>query len=136
MNPAHSSTEGLIDSLDEALGGLGLEDICDREQVLMRRDQFLWVVAQMGLWLINIGIHNGMKGQLQSALPWLYWAWCYSRNLELACKDPLTILLFANISEMLLCLYYLYKKSPNKSQALATIIHCRRAGEGTIGTGL
>ena len=36
---------------------------------------------------VNIGVHNGMKGQMQSALPWLHWAWCYSHHLELACKD-------------------------------------------------
>ena len=71
---------------------------------------------------VNIGIHNGMKAQLQSALPWLHWAWCYSHCLELACKDAITSPLFANINEMLLRLYYLYRKSPKKSQELTTIV--------------
>ena len=63
-----------------------------------------------------------MKGQLQSSLPWLHWTWCYSHHLELACKDALTSPLFADINDMLLRLYYLYKKSPKKSQELTTIV--------------
>ena len=59
---------------------------------------------------------------MQSTLPWLYWAWCYSHRLELACKDALTSPLFAEINEMLLRLYYLYKKSLKKSQELSAIV--------------
>lgn len=71
---------------------------------------------------VNIGIHNGMKGQVQSTLPWLYCAWCYSHRLELACKEAVTSPLFADINEMLLRLYYVYRKSPKKSQELTTIV--------------
>lgn len=78
---------------------------------------------------VNIGVHNGMKGQLQSTPPWLYWAWSYSHRLELACKDALTSLLIADIYEMLLRLYYLYRKSAKKSQEL-TIYHYRRVEGG------
>ena len=31
----------------------------------------------------NVSQHNGMRGKLQRALPWLFWAWCYAHRLEL-----------------------------------------------------
>ena len=36
---------------------------------------------------VNVSEHSGMKGIMQRALPWLFWAWCYAHRLELACKD-------------------------------------------------
>ena len=120
VSPTHSNAGGLIDCLGQALRQLGLEHIRDREQVLGRTGPVLVGGGTDGA-SVNIGVHNGMKGQLQSALPWLHWAWCYSHRLELACKDALKSPLFANINEMLLRLYYLYK-SPKKSQELTTIV--------------
>ncbi len=84
MNPTHNTAEGLIDSLGEALGRLGLADIRDREQVLGVGGPVLVGGGTDGA-SVNVSIHNGMKGQMQSPVPWLYWAWCYSHLLELAC---------------------------------------------------
>ena len=53
--------------------------------------------------------------------PWLFWAWCFSYRLELACKDACTSSLFGEISEMLLRLFYVYNKSSKKSRELASI---------------
>jgi len=64
---------------------------------------------------INVGEHNGMKGKLQSEIPWLFWAWCYEHCLELACKDAPLSNIFKNISEMLLKHFSIYSKSPLKS---------------------
>ena len=118
MNPTQGNADGLIECLGRALRRLGLEDVCDRKGLLGRSGPVLVGGGTDGA-SVNVGVHNGMKGQLQSALPW---AWCYSHRLELACKDELTSPLFANINEMLLRLYYLYKKSPKKSQELTTIV--------------
>ena len=63
-----------------------------------------------------------MRGKLQAALPWLYWAWCYGHRLELACKDAFSSHLFQDIDEMLLCLYYLYEKSPKKCRELSDLV--------------
>ena len=95
VSPTHSNAGGLIDCLGQALRRLGLEDIRNREQVLGRSGPVLVGGGTDGA----SGVHNGMKGQLQSALPWL---WCYPQCLELACKDALKSPLFANINEMLL----------------------------------
>ena len=43
-------------------------------------------------------------------------------RLELTCKDAYSSPLFSSIEEMLLCLYYLYEKSPKKSRELASIV--------------
>ena len=63
----------------------------------------------------------GMKIQMQDVLPWLFWAWCFSHRLKLACKNAFKNPLFAAINEMLLCLFYLYKKLPKNTQELAAI---------------
>ena len=63
-----------------------------------------------------------MKGIMQRALPWLFWAWCYAHRLELACKDSFSSILFNEIQDVLLRLYYLYEKSPKKSRELVDIV--------------
>ena len=121
VNPTHSSAEGLIDSLGEALRRLGVEDIRDQQQVLGATGPVLVGGGTDGA-SVNIGSHNGMNGQMQSTRPWLYWGWCYSHHLELACREALTSPLFASINEMLLRLYSLYRKSPKKSQEFTTLM--------------
>ena len=31
---------------------------------------------------VNIAKHNSIKEQMQQALPWLFWSWCYAHRLE------------------------------------------------------
>ena len=71
---------------------------------------------------VNISAQNGVRGQIQNALPWLFWAWCYCHRLELACRDSLSSSLFKEIDEMLLRLYYLYEKSPKKCRELLDLV--------------
>lgn len=70
---------------------------------------------------VSVGVHNGMRAIMQEKLPWLYWAWYFSHRLELACKDAFTSSLFSDINDILLQLYYLYHKSPKKTQELMSI---------------
>ena len=71
---------------------------------------------------VNIGQHHSMRAQLQGSLNWLFWAWCFAHCLELASKDGLQSSLFSEVEEMLLRLYYLYKKSPKKTRELESIV--------------
>ena len=71
---------------------------------------------------VNLAQQNGMRGIMQSAYPWLVWAWCYAHHLELACKNALASRLFKDIEEMLLPLYFLYEKSPKKTRELEVIV--------------
>lgn len=119
-NPAQSNAEGLIDCLGGALRRLGI-DLHQKDTVVKVRGRPALVGGGTDGASVNIGLHNGMKAQMQSKFPWLFWAWCFSHRLELACKDALTSSLFTEISEMLLRLYYLYSKSPKKSKELVAI---------------
>lgn len=59
---------------------------------------------------------------MERQLQWVYWMWCVAHRLELAIKDALSSSLFHALDELLLRLYYLYKKSPKKFQELKNIV--------------
>ena len=82
---------------------------------------------------VNIAGQNGLRGQMQRALPWLFWSWCYAHRLELACKVAFTSSLFSSVQEMLLCLYYLYEKSSKKFSDLACIVDLKQVFDLTQG---
>jgi hypothetical protein len=65
---------------------------------------------------------SGMRSKLQAVSSWLFWAWCYSHRLELACKDAFTGPLFHDFDDMLLQLYYLCEKSPEKEHDLSHFV--------------
>ena len=48
--------------------------------------------------------------------------WCLVHKLELSVKDALKGTTFAFIDEMLLCLYYIYKKSPKMCRELDDVV--------------
>ena len=59
---------------------------------------------------------NGLKGLVERELAWIFWMCCLAHRPELAIKDALRGTSFYLLDEMLLCLYYLYKKSPRSVQ--------------------
>lgn len=121
-SPKQADASGLLDCLRDALKLLDVDDILDKDKVLGVEDKPVLVGGGTDGAAVNVGEHSGLKGQLQRALPWLFWSWCYAHRLELACKDAFSSPLFSNIEEMLLRLYYLYEKSPKKSRELASIV--------------
>ena len=96
----------------------------DRDKVLGVEDRPVLVGGGTDGAAVNVGEHSSLKDQLQRALPWLFWSWCYAHHLELACKDAFSSPSFSNIEGMLLRLSYLtvYEKSPKKSRKLASIV--------------
>ena len=120
--PTKSDADGLIKCVGNALQTLGVENILDRSSVLGVQGKPILIGGGTDSASVNIAEHNGMKGKLQKELPWLYWTWCYAHRLELACKDAFSSQLFKDIAEVLLCLYYLYAKSPKKTRELADIV--------------
>ena len=105
-----------------ALKKLGIDDILDQAKVLGVEGKPILVGGGTDGASVNISEQNGMRGTMQRALPWLFWAWCYAHRLELACHDSLSSNLFKDIQEMLLRLYYLYEKSTKKSRELVDIV--------------
>ena len=65
---------------------------------------------------------NGLNRLVKGELEWRFWMWCLAHRLELAIKDALHGTWFDMLDEMLLCLYYIYYKSPKKYSELENIV--------------
>lgn len=85
---------------NEALKFMGVENVFDKDSVLGVEDRPVLVGRGMDRASVNVGDHTGLKAQMQQALPWLYWSWCYAHRLELAHKNAFSSSLFTNIVEM------------------------------------
>ena len=119
VEPKKADADGLIDCLNQALSVMGITDILDRKSVLEASGHPVLIGCGTDGAAVNV---SDMRSKLQGALCWLFWGWCYSHRLELACKDAFTSILFSNIDEMLLRLYFLYEKSPKKCRELLDIV--------------
>ena len=127
MEPSKADSDGLVECLSTALKRMGIENLLERENVLKRPTASeLPVLVGCGTdgASVNVSGQNGMRGKIQAALSWVYWAWCYcyAHRLELACNDAFSSKLFYDIDDMLLRLYYLYEKSPKKCRELSELI--------------
>ena len=54
-------------------------------------------------------------------MTWLVFGWCMAHKLELEIQDAMKGTYFNQVDEMLLRIYYLYKRSPKKLRELAEI---------------
>ena len=121
-SPQHADVSGPLDCFGDVLNLFGADNVLDQDSVLNVEGQPVLVgVATYGA-TVNVAGQNGLRGQMQRALSWLFWSWCYAHRLELACKDTFTSSLFSSVQDMLLRLYYLYEKSSKKSSDLAYIV--------------
>ena len=123
LEPTKADTDGLVECLCRTLKSMGIENLLERESVCLSTHE-LPVLVGCGTdgASVNLSDQNGMRGKLQAALPWLYWAWCYAHRLELACKDAFSSHLFHDIDDMLLRLYYIYKKTHRKCREHSDLI--------------
>ena len=71
---------------------------------------------------VNAGKKQGVKTLLQADNPWLVFGWCVAHRLELALKDALAGTVFADVDELILRMYYLYKRSPKKLRQLKELV--------------
>ena len=104
--PTRAEADGLIVCLQQALQPLGVQDVLNKASMLGAKS--ILIGGGTDRASVNIADQNGMKGKMQQELPWLFWGWCYTHRLELACKHSFSSKLFSSISDMLLRLYYLY----------------------------
>ena len=119
--PQKADTNVLLACVRDAMYTLGVEDALDPESVLAVDTHPVLVGIGNDGASVNLGAHNGLWGQMQNALPWLFWSWCYVHRLELAYKAAFSSHLFQDLEEMLLRLYYLYEKSATKACELEAI---------------
>ena len=67
---------------------------------------------------VNTGLHNGLGVKLRESAPWLSVIHCFNHRLELSVKDTFNGTFFKDIDNMLLKLFYLYRKSPKRLREL------------------
>ena len=83
---------------------------------------------------VNCGKKGGMKTILQNDCEWLTFGWCMAHCLELALKDSLGKTVFLEVDELILRIYYLYKKSPKKLPQLRELVNaCKEMYEFKAG---
>ena len=100
---------------------MGIQDVCEASSILQVKP--ILVGGSSDGASVNVSQHNSLRAQLLESVPWIFWSWCYAHCLELSSKDSLKSQLFKNIDEMLLRLYYLYKKSSKKVRELKGIVN-------------
>ena len=74
------------------------------------------------------GNTSSVKVILRENSPWIVFIWCIAHRLELALKDALSGTAFADVDNMLLRLFYLYKKAPKKLRQLKEIHEMYKLG--------
>ena len=121
QSPGKADADGLIQCLGDALRAIGIHNLLERDSVVEGEQKPILIGGCTDGAAVNIAQQRGMRGKLQEVLPWLFWGWCYTHRLELACKDSLSSPIFREVEEMLLRLYYIYHKSPKKSHELLVI---------------
>ena len=67
---------------------------------------------------VNMGIHRGLGVKLKEDSSWLTVTHCFNHRLELAVKDTFSGTFFKEVDNMLLKLFYLYRKSPKRLREL------------------
>eukprot|EP00731_Ephydatia_muelleri_P037327 Em0443g2a len=106
-------------------------DVDGMDERVHTRMKFLAAIdAEESKRLVGIGTDGtntniasaGLKGLVESQVPWVFWMWCLAHRVELAIKDALKSTTFDLIDEMLLRMYYIYEKSPKKCRELENII--------------
>lgn len=63
-----------------------------------------------------------MKTELQTTFPWLFWSWNFAHQLEVACKESFSSPLYKEMNNLLIHLYSLCCKCPQKTHQFAPIV--------------
>jgi len=99
-SPGKADASGLLSCVNETLKFMGVENVFNKDSILGVEDRPVLVGGGTDRASANVGDHTGLKAQMQQALPWLCWSWCYAHRLELARKNAFSSSLFTNIVEM------------------------------------
>lgn len=106
-SPDHTTSDGLKDCIEKAFQNIGITPMYNS----------LTSLCVDGA-SVNTGIHNGLGVKMKSHASWLTLVHCFNHNLELAVKDTFDKTFFKDIDQMLLKLFYLYRKSSKRLREL------------------
>ena len=70
---------------------------------------------------VNFGRHSGVLTTLQSDMPWLVKIHCVAHRLELALNDSLKESYYCEIDQIMMQLYYMYRRSTKKWKELQAV---------------
>ena len=106
-SPDHAHAEGLKLCIEESFQRIGILNLYKR-------------LANFNVdgASVNTGLHNGLGVKLKESAPWLSVIHCFNHRLELSVKDTFDRTFFKEIDNMLLKLFYLYRKSPKRLREL------------------
>ena len=102
--PESGDAKGLFECLQSALQQIGISALN------VENCKILVGIGTDGA-SVNIAA-AGLKGLVEGELQWIFWMWCLAHRQELALKDALKGTMFDLVDDMLICLYYVYQKSP------------------------
>ena len=105
--------------LGVSLGQLGVDILSEDKTLNIAHGPILVAGSSDGA---NNDDDRGMKAELHSTFPWLFWSWCFSHQLELACNNALTSSLYEEINNLLIYLYSIGMNSLQKTHQLAPIV--------------
>ena len=93
--PQKADASGLLECIGKAMHLLGVDDVLDRDSVLGVTKPVLIGLGTDGA-TANIGAHNGLRGQIQRALSWLFGAGAMLTGWSLPTK-LLSLVLYLNL---------------------------------------
>lgn len=81
---------------------LGVDNVQDNHSVLGVEGKLMLVSVGIDGATVNAGRQSDLRGQMlqQCAFPWVFWSWCYSHCLEVACKDSFTRSQFTSMQQI------------------------------------
>ena len=107
----NANSRGVIEAINDSFKSIGIDTYVDK----------LVGFGSDGA-SANCGKKEGVKTLLQESNEWLVFGWCVAHRLELSLKDRLKATSFTDVDDMILHLYYLYKKSPKKLRQLKELV--------------
>ena len=82
-----ADASGLLQCLGGILKCFSVGNILDKGSVLSVEGKPVLVGIGTDGAAVNLGKKTGLRGQVQRALPWVFWSWCYAHHFELAWRD-------------------------------------------------
>ena len=92
----YADAEGLKKCIENALHSIGIVSLDQR-------------LANLN---VNTGVHGGLGVKMKKSAPWINVRHCFNHSLEFAVKNTFHKTLFKEVDNMLLKLFYFYRKNP------------------------
>ena len=104
---ADATAEGIFATVQDVFAEMGIDD---------------WKTKLIGLCVdgaaVNLGRRRGLVTLLRQEVPWIEGIHCLNHRLELAAKDAFSETYMTEVTKVLMDMYYVYQKSPQRLRQL------------------